>query len=83
MQQKLGTRLRVNDAVRQFARGPVGVQVRLQQLVQFVRAHRKFRRKQIPPNQKYNEHVRRYWVQNPAGSFSECVDRWWQVRGRP
>lgn len=76
LQSSLRKKLKINQAVRDFCKGPKGTSLKFEQLLQFIKCHGRDKRLKIPTNMKYNIHVRAYWKENPHGSHEQCVKIW-------
>ena len=74
LEANLRKKVKVNDCIRAFLKKDPTIE----ELEKYILIHQKCKRKKIPDNMRYNQHVRDYWKSNiEPKSHDDCVKSWW------
>lgn len=76
LQAVLPFKLKVNDCIRIYLKQ----EPTFENLISYIKQHKNCKRKEIPANMHYNNHVKVYWQKNSKGTHKQCVDQWNQLQ---
>ena len=80
LQEYLPFKLKINQALRDYAKEPIGKIISFKELINFITLTRYFKRETIPSNMFYNKHVREFYKSNPHGTHKACVEAWHKLK---
>lgn len=77
LQKLIPFKLRINQALRNYAKNNTKSKVTIDELVNFLLDHRRCKNLVIPAHMKYNLHVREYWKSTSNPTFTDCIAKWY------